>query len=133
MSTVLLSARLRPEGSPQEWLERVSTALELLAARPGYLRGWVSRSPDEPDAWLLSAEFESAGACRRALSASDLRVVLWPLLGLSDGSASTFEVLATARAGQPVERLVSDLAPDAAQVGLGRLPEPDSNDTTMNI
>ena len=132
MTAMLLSARLRPEGSPQEWLDRVSTALELLATRPGYLRGWVGRSPDEPDAWLLSAEFDSAGACRRALSAADLRVVLWPLLGLSDAAASTFEVLATADAGQPAQRLVSDLAPDAAQVGLGRLPEPDVNDTPLS-
>ena len=125
---MLLSSRLNPEGSPQEWFDRVTLALELLASRPGYIRGWVGRSPDEPETWLVAAEFDSAGSCRRALSAADLRPVLWPLFGLSGDGAGTFEVLATAAAGQGVERLVSDLAPDAAEVSLGRLPEPDAAD-----
>ena len=128
---MLLSVRLRPpaaSAAPGEpsWLDRAEAALSLLSARPGYLRGWVGRSPDDPGTWLLAAEFDSAGACRRALSAADVRPVLWPLLADAEDSASTFEVLVAVGAGGAVERLVSDLAPDAAEVGLGRIPAPDA-------
>ena len=128
---MLLSVRLRPPAAPSApgepgWLDRAEAALSLLSARPGYLRGWVGRSPDDPGVWLLAAQFESAGACRRALSAADVRPVLWPLLADAQDEASTFEVLVAVDAGGAVERLVSDLAPDAAEVGLGRIPAPDA-------
>lgn len=106
------------------WREQAVHALALLSVRTGFVRGWLARSPDNSDIWLLSAEFESAGACRRALSAADVRPVLWPLLADASDGETTFEVLAAVAANRTVKRLVSDLAPDSAEVRLGHMPEP---------
>lgn len=134
---MLLNVRLRPHAadslpvSPEDesaWSARAEEALALLQARPGFLRGWLGRSPDQPGEYLLAAEFESAGSLRRALSAADVRPVLWPLLADAaddaQAAATTYEVLARAAVGGALERLVSDLAPDAAEVRLGRVPQP---------
>ena len=133
---MLLSVRLRPAGTPglaegsalefdePTWLDRAEQSLVLLQARPGFVRGWIGRSPDEPGEYLLAAEFQTAGDLRRALSAADIRPVLWPLLADADAGATTYEVLVRGAADAGVERLVSDLAPDAAEVRLGQVPQP---------
>ena len=129
---MLLSVRLRPAGSAvagtdfdeSDWLARAEQALVLLQGRPGFTRGWIGRSPDEPGEYLLAAEFESTGDLRRALSAADIRPILWPLLADAAPGATTYEVLVRGAAGAGVERLVSDLAPDAAEVRLGQVPQP---------
>lgn len=113
-----------PVGLPSPWLERAEQALALLQARPGFLRGWIGRSPDDPGECLLAAEFASAGDLRRAVSAADVRPVLWPLLADAQIGATTYEVLVRGAAGAGLERLGSDLAPDAAEVRLGQVPQP---------
>ena len=42
--------------------ERAHAALAALAARPGYLRGRLTRALDEPDHWSLVTEWESVGS-----------------------------------------------------------------------
>ncbi|HZN77469.1 MAG TPA: antibiotic biosynthesis monooxygenase [Micromonosporaceae bacterium] len=97
---------------------RAHTALEVLAGRPGYLRGRLARALDEPDHWCLITEWESVGAYRRALSAFDVRVHATPLLAGALPEPSAYEVLATADGGAVVS-FDSDRA-DEPDPGPGR-------------
>jgi hypothetical protein len=69
--------------------------LDLLAAKPGFVRGRLGRATDDQTAWVLATEWDGAGAYRRALSSYEVKV-LAPLLGMARPEASAFEVL-TAR------------------------------------
>jgi hypothetical protein len=82
------------EERADDFAGRAGTALAALAARPGYLRGQLGRSVDEPDQWCLVTEWESIGAYRRALSAYEVKVNATPLLAESHDEPSAFEVLA---------------------------------------
>jgi quinol monooxygenase YgiN len=83
-------------------------ALAALGARPGYLRGRLARSVDEPDHWTIVTEWASVGAYRRALSAYDVKVQATPLLARSLDEPSAYEVLAEAGPGGAVTVSESD-------------------------
>lgn len=74
-------------------LERGRTALTVLAARPGYLRGTLARSTDDPQAWLLITEWENVGSYRRALGNFDVKLHATPLLADALDLPSVFESL----------------------------------------
>jgi hypothetical protein len=80
---------------------RARAALAALAARPGYRRGNLARSTDEPDAWLLLTEWENVGSYRRALGNYEVKLHATPLLADALDVPSGFESLL-------------DLAPDGA-------------------
>lgn len=82
-----------PEPEAAAFGERVERALAAFAARPGYLRGRVGRSIDDPSEWVFTTEWEGVGAYRRSLSAYDVKVDAAPLLGLARDAPSAFEVL----------------------------------------
>lgn len=118
---MLLSLRFRAgeTGAPAIDESALTQVLAALAAKPGYARGSVGRSPDAPNIWLLAVEFDSVGNGRRALGAADIRPILWPLMPAAMDEFSTFEPLAVcAPNGDPVS-LVSDLAADAGEFRLG--------------
>ena len=119
---MLLSLRFRADASPGGTLvgeSALTAALAALAAKPGYVRGWVGRSPDTPDVWLLAVEFDSVGNGRRALGAADIRPILWPLMPAAMDEFSTFEPLAVCAPNTAPVSLVSDLAADAGEFRLG--------------
>ena len=95
---------------PDAFLERAHTALATLAARPGYVRGNLGRSVDEPDTWCLVTTWESVGAYRRALSSYEVKLHATPLLAEALDEPSAFEVLATAEPAGPVVVAGSDRA-----------------------
>ncbi len=70
------------------------TALEVLAIRPGYLRGRVGQSGDDPDDWVLATEWAGVGPYRRGLSAYDVKVALAPLMAFVVNEPSGYEVRA---------------------------------------
>jgi len=78
------------------FVERAHAALAALAARPGYLRGELTRSLDEPSSWCLLTEWESVGAYRRALGGFDVKVTATPLLAESLFEPCAYESLASA-------------------------------------
>lgn len=88
--------------------DRAHAALAALAARPGYLRGQLTRSLDEPAHWCLVTEWESVGAYRRALGAFEVKVAANPLLAESLDEPSAYEALATAGPGGEVVVASSD-------------------------
>lgn len=119
---MLLSLRFRAAdsaASPPVDESALTAVLAALAGKPGYLRGWVGRSPDSPDVWLLSVEFDNVGNGRRALGAADIRPVLWPLMPAAMDEFSTFEPLSVCLPNADPVSLVSDLAADAGEFRLG--------------
>jgi len=107
-----------------EFTARAEKALELLIVRPGCLRGLLSRSMDEADRWVLTVEFESVVAYRRALSPFEVRELVIPLLSeaLVDEPAGYEPVVVAA--GGVVGRRVSLLARDGGTVRLGEASGP---------
>lgn len=88
--------------------ERAKAALAALAARPGYRRGSLGRSTDEPDAWLLLTEWENVGSYRRALGNYEVKLHATPLLAAAVDVPSGFETLLDVAPGGAVAAYGSD-------------------------
>ncbi|TIC83959.1 antibiotic biosynthesis monooxygenase family protein [Nocardioides sp. GY 10127] len=71
----------------------VLEAHEVLAARPGYVTGHVGRNVDEPDLWTLVTLWESVGTYRRALSATEVKMRVHPLLYRALDEPSAYELV----------------------------------------
>ncbi|GAA4555011.1 antibiotic biosynthesis monooxygenase family protein [Planotetraspora kaengkrachanensis] len=80
-----------PDAQTEEFAARAREILDVLAAQPGYVRGQVGRSVDEPALWALVTEWEGAGFYRRALSAA--RMAMYPLMILMINEPSAFEIV----------------------------------------
>jgi quinol monooxygenase YgiN len=72
---------------------RLEAALEVLGAQRGYVDGAVGRNVDDPSLWVLQTRWVGAGAYRRALSAYDVKVNAWALLGQAVEEPSAYEIL----------------------------------------
>lgn len=72
---------------------RARTALAVLAARPGYLRGTLGRSTDDPQAWVLLTEWANVGSYRRALGNYEVKLHATPLLAEAVDVPGGFEAL----------------------------------------
>jgi heme oxygenase (mycobilin-producing) len=97
--------------SPGEgFAAEAAPALAALAARPGYVRGQLTRAYDDPTAWCLVIEWESVGAYRRALSSYEVKLHATPVLARAVPEASAFEPLLTAEPGGPPVFADSDRA-----------------------
>ena len=77
----------------EDFVARARQALAALAARPGYLRGTLGRSTDDPSAWLLLTEWENVGSYRRALGAFDVKLHATALLASARDLPGAFEPL----------------------------------------
>ena len=82
--------------SGADLVDPARAALVGLAACPGYVRGSVGRSADDPGAWLLLTEWENVGSYRRALGAYQVKVTLTPLMADAQDLPSAFESLVEA-------------------------------------
>ena len=76
-----------------DFVARAQQALTALAARPGYVRGTLGRSTDDPAAWLLLTEWENVGSYRRALGSFDVKLHATPLLAAARDLPGAFEAL----------------------------------------
>jgi hypothetical protein len=90
--------------------ERARTALSVLAARPGYLRGSLARSTDDPQAWVLITEWENVGSYRRALGNYEVKLHATPLLADALDLPSGFESLLDVAPGGATQARASDRA-----------------------
>ncbi|MFN2537610.1 MAG: antibiotic biosynthesis monooxygenase [Mycobacteriales bacterium] len=84
-----------------EFEPRAVAALEVLATRPGFVRGRVGRAADDPAQWLLSTEWDSVGSYRRSLSSYDVKVFATTLLAEGRDEVSAFEVVRAVDVAQP--------------------------------
>jgi len=80
------------DASP-DFAHRARAALAALADRPGYRRGTLGRSTDDPDAWLLLTEWENVGSYRRALGNYEVKLHATPLLASAVDVPGGFEAL----------------------------------------
>lgn len=76
-----------------EFPERAQQALTALASRPGYLRGLLGRSTDDPAAWVLLSEWQNVGSYRRALSSYEVKLHATPLMAAAVDLPTGFEAL----------------------------------------
>ena len=100
------------------FLEEARVALTALRERPGFVRGHLGRSTDDPTLWVLSTEWEGVGAYRRALSSYDVKLHAVPVLQRAVDEPGAFEVLEAA-AGDGSSSRQSDRAADAGTAGPG--------------
>ena|SRR6266545_392447 len=98
------------EAENDAFVQQAHTALAALAACPGYLRGRLARSFDEPTHWTIVTEWQSVGAYRRALSSFDVKLHATPLLASSLDEPSAYEVLAEVEPGGALTVATSDRA-----------------------
>ena len=93
--------RFRSEGPDEGIRGRLEEALEVLSAQRGYLDGHIARNVDAPELWLLQTRWQGPGAYRRALSAYDVKMRAWSLLGQAIDEPSAYEIL---RPGEQANR-----------------------------
>ena len=106
------------EADGGDFAAQARTALAALADRPGFRRGRVGRSVDDPAEWVLVTEWDGVGAYRRALSAYQVKVDATPLLAQARDEAGAYEVLVAADGpGAELTAAASDRAADAASAG----------------
>lgn len=105
---MLVLNRFVVPGDPADFVPKAHAALAALAERPGYLRGELTRSLDEPEHWCLVTEWENVGSYRRALGGFDVKIHAAPLLAQSLMEPSAYETLAMAEPGGQVRTLASD-------------------------
>lgn len=96
-----------------EFAELARAALAALAARPGYRRGTLGRSTDEPRTWVLLTEWENVGSYRRALGNYEVKLHATPLLAAAQDVPSGFEALLDVAPGGSAVRHDSDREPPA--------------------
>ncbi|HYT09060.1 MAG TPA: antibiotic biosynthesis monooxygenase [Mycobacteriales bacterium] len=120
MPVIVVSRFAVPDQESAAFTERARAALAALAGRPGFRRGRVGRSVDEPAEWVLVTEWDGVGAYRRALSAYEVRVAATPLLAQARDEPGAFEVLVSADGAGAVLSAGSDRAPDAETAAPGR-------------
>ena len=101
---IVVSRFVIPESAGEAFTARAEMALEAFAARPGYQRGRLGRSVDDPTRWVLVTEWDGVGAYRRSLSAYEVRVSAVPLLAESLDEPGAYEVLVGDEGRQPSDR-----------------------------
>ena len=116
---VLVVTRYRvAEHQGGAFLDEARAALTALSERPGFVRGQLGRSTDDPTLWVLSTEWEGVGAYRRALSSYDVKLHAVAVLQRAVDEPGAFEVLEVAAGDGPSSRQ-SDRAADAGTAGPG--------------
>ena len=94
-----------------DFAERARTALAALATRPGYVRGTLGRSTDDPTAWILLTEWENVGSYRRALGNYEVKLHATPLLASAQDVPGGFEALLDVAPGGATIARASDREP----------------------
>jgi hypothetical protein len=97
--------------SDGDFAARARQALTVLGARPGFVRGSVSRSIDDDADWILITEWRDVGSYRRALGSYEVKISATPLLAAALDLPTGFETLADLHAGGRLAVHASDREP----------------------
>jgi hypothetical protein len=87
---VLVITRFRVS-DPPAFEARVETALSVLRVRDGFAAADLVRNLDEPDLWALVLHWQDVGSYRRALSGTESKMVVVPLLSEALDEPSAYE------------------------------------------
>lgn len=94
---MLVVTRLRPPSpdleAESELRRGLLLALEILAAKPGYVGGDVGRNIDDPTLWTLTTRWENVGSYRRALGSYESKMHIQPLMVHALDEPSAYEVV----------------------------------------
>lgn len=82
-----------PDPSDRDLRADLTTIHDLLAAAAGYVAGRIGRNLDDPDLWVLTTQWESVGAYRRALSTYDFKLHGQPLMVSALDEPSAYELV----------------------------------------
>lgn len=82
-----------PSDEVDGFVSQLRPALSAIAARPGYVRGYVGQAVDQPGLITLVLEFVDIGSYRRAISATDVKYAAHPLLYRALDEPNAYEVL----------------------------------------
>lgn len=96
-----------------DFMQRAQRALMALAARPGYQRGTLGRSTDDPGAWVLLTEWDNVGSYRRALGGYEVKLHATPLFASARDLPGGFEALLDVAPGGGLIASPSDREPEA--------------------
>jgi hypothetical protein len=96
---VLVVTRFRVPTDPEAFRAELEHAHAVLAAQTGYVDGRIGRSVDDPELWVLQTVWKGPGAYRRALTAYDVKLHAWALLGQALDEPSAYEIV---EPGSPV-------------------------------
>jgi hypothetical protein len=89
---VLVLTRFRVPTAPDAFRARLEEALAVLSEQRGFVQGHVGRNVDDPELWVLQTRWEGPGAYRRALSAYDVKMRAWAVLGEAIDEPTAYEV-----------------------------------------
>lgn len=119
---LLVIIRFRSTGDVGDLVQTLRQAGETLqehSGDQGELRSLrISRAVDDPTLVVLTMEWESVGAYRRALSSFEVKVSVVPVLSQAIDEPTAFEIV-HAREGHEVSDSTGSLARDADTVSLG--------------
>jgi hypothetical protein len=107
---VLVLNRFVVSADDNSFVEKAHAALAAMAESPGYVRGELSRSLDDPEYWCLLTEWVNVGSYRRALGRFEVKVNATPLLAQSIMEPSAYETLASVTPDGTVQVTSSDRA-----------------------
>ena len=68
-------------------------ALDVLAAKPGWVGGDVGRNVDDPALWVLTTRWENVGSYRRALGSYEGKMHIQPLMVHALDEPSAYELV----------------------------------------
>ena len=72
-----------PVAQGAEFKIQLAHALSIFAERDGYLHGDYGQNLDEPELWSLVTHWVNVGSYRRALSSTQIKMEVVPLLALA--------------------------------------------------
>jgi hypothetical protein len=78
---------------PGDLLDLLSQACALLSAQGGLRQATIARATDDRNLVVLTLEWDSVGAYRRALSNFEVKVSVVPLLSRAIDEPTAFEIL----------------------------------------
>lgn len=90
---MLVLTRFRPTDDPDSFRARLEEALAVLREQSGFVEGRAGRNVDDPGLWVLQTAWAGPGAYRRALSAYDVKMRAWTLLGEAIDEPTAYELV----------------------------------------
>ena len=90
---MLVLTRFRAGPGDDALRGRLEEALAVLAGQRGYLDGRIGRNVDDPGLWVLETRWAGPGAYRRALSAHDVKLRAWSVLGEALDEPTAYEIV----------------------------------------
>ncbi len=90
---MLVLTRFRTSTEVDAFRQRLEDALAVLGEQRGFIDGRIGHNVDDPGLWVLQTRWEGPGAYRRALSAYDVKVRAWPVLGEAIDEPAAYEIV----------------------------------------